>query len=246
MQRRLLRAARRPELRAQRVDLARTAPRAEREPDPPDVGVAGLRGRAHGPLAQRRRPARLDVRVTLEAAAPRRPGVGGAIPLAVDGGSGSGVVLPPGGEREFRAVWTPPARGLYVCRAALVSSDPWGWFAAARPAGEDERLWVYPSLYPLASPLPWPRHDSLDGSVRSAGLWEICHAAGHLAGCAPALYGAGARAARARVAAGRQARLPGGAAGVRAPPAAARAPTRPPAKRRASGAAARAFARRPG
>lgn len=117
-------------------------------------------------------PARLDVRVTLEAAAPRRPGLGGPIPLAVEGGSGSGVVLPPGGEREFRAVWTPPARGLYVCRAVVVSSDPWGWFAATRPAGEAERLWVYPSLYPLASPLPWPRHDSLDGSVRSAGLWE--------------------------------------------------------------------------
>jgi len=117
-------------------------------------------------------PARLDVRVTLEAVAPQRPGVGGSIPLTVEGGSGSGVVLPPGGQREFRAAWTPPARGLYVCRATLVSSDPWGWFAAIRPAGGEERLWVYPPLYPLASPLPWPRHDSLDGPARAAGLWE--------------------------------------------------------------------------
>src|SRR5690606_5378470 len=117
-------------------------------------------------------PARLDVRVTVEAATPGRPGSGGSVPLAVEGVSGSGVVLPPGSRREFQATWAPPARGLYVCRTILVSSDPWGWFAATLPAGREARLWVYPPLYPLASRPPWPRHDSLDGSARSAGLWE--------------------------------------------------------------------------
>jgi hypothetical protein len=80
----------------------------------------------------------------------------------------------------------------------------------------------------------------------SGGLLDIYHACEHLAGCAKALYGEGAAEAAAWLGAGRQALLTGGAAGVQAHLAAARAGVRSAAKRRALDEVARYFARRAG
>src|SRR5207248_2257777 len=76
------------------------------------------------------------------------------------------------------------------------------------------------------------------------GLLDVYHGAEHLADCAKVLYGDGAAAARAWVEQGRQALLTGGAAGVQAHLAAARAGVRSAAKRQALAEAARYFARR--
>ncbi len=78
----------------------------------------------------------------------------------------------------------------------------------------------------------------------ATGLLDIYHGAEHLASCARVLYGDGSQEARKWVDAGRQALLTGGAAGVQAYLAAARAAVRAPAKRQALDEAAHYFERR--
>jgi hypothetical protein len=78
----------------------------------------------------------------------------------------------------------------------------------------------------------------------SRGLLDIYHGCEHLSDCAKVLYGEGTSAARAWVESGRQALLRGGAAGVQAHLAAARAEARTGAKRWALEEVAGYFARR--
>ena len=96
----------------------------------------------------------------------------------------------------------------------------------------------------LADGADWIRNQTRRQLPGAAQLLDIFHACEHLADCAGVLYGEGSARARAWVAAGRQALLTAGAAGVQAHLAAARAAARPGAKRAALSGAAGYFGRR--
>jgi hypothetical protein len=96
----------------------------------------------------------------------------------------------------------------------------------------------------LADGADWIRNQARRQLPGAGQVLDIFHATEHLAGCAKALCGEGAAAAKAWVDEGRQALLTAGAAGVRAHLAAARAGARSAAKRAALDEASGYFARR--